>query len=72
MQCPVQEGKREAMFNEIDAIYPGLEPAMAFSVLMGKHIEGCDFETMLGIWSISCKYIVQMYYDVLNARKGVE
>ena len=73
MQCSFNEGKRTAMFNEIETVYPrvypNLEPAEAFSVLMGKHIEGCDPERMVHIWKISCNYITQMCYGVINLRK---
>ena len=69
MQCSFNEGKRADMLREIYAIYPGMDAAVTFSVLMGKHIEGCDPENMLRIWITSCRYIAQMYYDVLNARK---
>ena len=34
MQCSFNEDKRAAMFNEIEAVYPNLEPADAFSVIM--------------------------------------
>ena len=40
--CAFNEDKRTDMFNEIEAVYPNLEPAEAFRVLMGGHIEGCD------------------------------
>ena len=49
MQCSFNEGKREVMLKEIDAIYPGMDAAITFGVLMGKHIEGCNPENMLRI-----------------------
>ena len=52
MQCPFNEGKREIMFKEIDAIYPDLDAEDNFSVLMGKPIEGCDPERTVQIWSM--------------------
>ena len=58
------------MVKEIDAIHPGMDAAVTFRVPVRKHIEGCDLENMLRIWIISCRYIAQMYYDVLNAGKG--
>ena len=70
MQCSFNEGKRADMLKEVDAIYPGMDAAVTFSVLMGKNIEGYDLENMLLIWIISCRwYIAEMYHDVLNARK---
>ena len=69
MQCSFNEGKRAEKLREIDAIHPGMDAAVTFSVLMGKHIEGCDPENMLRIWIISYRYIAQMYCVVLNARK---
>ena len=69
MQCSFNEGKRTAIFNEIETVYPNLETAEAFSVLMSKHIEGCDPERMVQVWKISCSYITQMYYGVLNSGK---
>ena len=69
MQCAFNEDKRTDMFNEIEAVYPNLEPAEAFRVLMGGHIEGCDPERMVQVWKIACKHIVHMYYGVLNSRR---
>ena len=34
--------------------------------LMGKPINGCDFDNMLPIWHISWTYISQMYYRVIR------
>ena len=69
MQCPFNEGKQAIMLHEIGAVYPDLDLADTFSVLMGKSIEGCSMDTMVQVWKISCKYITQIYYDVLNAIK---
>ena len=49
MQCSFNLGKRTTMFNEIETVYPNLDPAEAFSVLMGKHIEGCGPERMVQV-----------------------
>ena len=36
------------------------------------YIDRCDLKVMSRIWlRISCKYIVQMYYDVFNSRVGL-
>ena len=69
MQCSFNEDKRAAMFNEIDAVHPNLNPADAFRVIMGRHIEECGPDRMVQVWKIACHYIAQMYYGVLNSRK---
>ena len=69
MQCPAQEGIRREMYNDISSIGQNLERVCDFSVMMGKYIDGWDFESMVPIWKITSTHIVRMYYKVINGRK---
>ena len=71
MQCPANNVYRNLLYNGINEIAPGVEPANFLNVVMGKFIEGWDFEQMVPIWEISVVYVVNMYYDSLRARQGI-
>ena len=69
MQCPAQEGIRREMYNDISSVGQSLERVCDFSVMMGKYIDGWEFESMVPIWKITSTHIVRMYYKVINGRK---
>ena len=56
------------MTREIEDICLDLGQGKAFGILMGGAIDGWDYESMVGIWSISCVYIFEMYNSVLKSR----
>ena len=70
MQCSGHDQRRQMMFNEISHIRQGVDRMVDFGILMGGYIEEWSFEEMTPIWLISCTYISQMYYVVLNSRKN--
>ena len=61
MQCPAHEQVRIEMYNCINRIRHELDQSCGLDVLLGKQIEGWDFEDMLPIWHISCSFIYTMY-----------
>ena len=67
MQCPMPKDDINLMFNElreVDDIHVSsvLEDTRdLYKVIVGKHPEGIPFESMINIWTISCKYIASMF-----------
>ena len=55
------------MYNEINGLNDqGVARVMSdcqgpFYVLIGRHPQGIDFETMLILWRVSSRYISKMY-----------
>ena len=61
MQCPAQADIRQELHRQIGNICPQIEHQEYFHVIMGKFIQGWDFEDMLPIWKASCQHIMRMY-----------
>ena len=71
MQCHSHEPHRINMNNEINAIY-NLEVGMlTLEVMLGRYLEGKDFDEMVPLWLISSYYIYMMYKDTLASRTGI-
>ena len=70
MQCPKNAHHRQSMCNEISEIYPDIDPQEFLNIVMGKCIEGLEYEQMLPIWEVSAKYVnmMYMYFDTLRSR----
>ena len=47
-----------------------LEPGESLYWLVGKPINGVDVGTMMDIWRISGKYILEVYWRTLRQREG--
>ena len=71
MQCPANEYNRHIMHDEIHDICPLIEPQDFFGVILGKSINGWNFEQMSPIWETSATYVSRIYFDILGARQGV-
>ena len=77
MQCPHFEDKRRELYEMIYLIHPDVqavfenEPRSVFSRLIGKAIEGLDYEIMHEIWKVSGCMINDMYTQVVRMRKGI-
>ena len=57
MQCPVHENTRREMYKTIRGVGQALGRVCDFPVMMGKYIDGWDFESMMPIWKITSTYI---------------
>ena len=77
MQCTHFEDKRRELYELIYLIHPDVqetfenEPQSVFSWLIGKSIEGLDYEVMLNVWRVSGGMINDMYTQVVQMRKGI-
>ena len=61
MQCSAHENTRIGMYKCISKIGQDLDKVCGLAILMGKQIDGWEFEDMLSIWQISCTFIYTMY-----------
>ena len=50
MQCPAHENTRRELYNTIRDVGKDLERVCDFPVMMGRYIDGWDFESVLPIW----------------------
>ena len=71
MQCPANEDSRRALYEEISLLAPQIVPQEYLNTLLGKEIDGWEYEHMLPVWEVSSKWVTKMYYDTLRARQGV-
>ena len=78
MQCPGSEGTRRDMFDELNNLSDNLEylfsenPDKVFKWLIGMPlIEGADETFMLKFWSITGRFITDMYKNSLRNRDGI-
>ena len=70
MQCPAQADVRQELCDQINSICPRIEHEDYFHVIMGKFIQGWEFNDMVPIWSASCQQVMRMYNRVTK-RVGV-
>ena len=67
LQCPAWQEERAEMMREISIIPDGSGQALLESqidllyVLMGRGTNVCSYEQMVIVWSISARYIAEMY-----------
>ena len=68
MQCPAQEITRRELYkvlhqqdNSLERIFLG-SPREVFSWFIGKTMEDKDITEMFNIWTISGRFITDMYY----------
>ena len=71
MQCPANDHNRHIMQDEIHDICPIIEPQDYFDVILGKSINGWNFEQMTPIWETAATHVSRIYFDILRARQGV-
>ena len=57
--------------RELSEICPTIDPQEFLGVVLGRDIEGWDFDNMRPIREVSAKYVSLMYNDTLRARTGV-
>ena len=71
MQCPVGTLNRGLLNRELSEICPTIDPQEFLGVVLGRDIDGWDFDDMRPLREVSAKYVSLMYYDTLRARTGV-
>ena len=75
MQCEGAAVQRHQMYIELNQKVPDLidqvDQTEHFHVIMGKPIDGVNFEQMQPLWRITGKWIVRMYLNFVRDRKGV-
>ena len=77
MQCPEHVKLRTEMYAHLKMCDYKIDqlimekPHEIFNWLIGKEIVWLDINTMYDFWTISSKYICNMYHQVCRSRTGI-